>query len=107
MVGLGGGARPGVDQFTVDLATWSPYLATGHASSREMHISRTTSGAATVPGSPQGLTAALAGPAAPRPRARSTYAAVPGLPEQVASEVGKHLAQPRLGKDALVKLLQE
>jgi hypothetical protein len=31
---------------------------------------------------------------------------MPGSAEQVVSEVGKRLAQPRLGKDALVKLLK-
>uniref|UniRef100_J3L679 Uncharacterized protein n=1 Tax=Oryza brachyantha TaxID=4533 RepID=J3L679_ORYBR len=32
---------------------------------------------------------------------------MPRSPEQVVSEVGKRLAQPRLGKDALVKLLKQ
>ncbi|RLN05424.1 hypothetical protein C2845_PM13G14560 [Panicum miliaceum] len=32
---------------------------------------------------------------------------MPDLPEQVVREVGKRLAQPRLGKDALVKLLKQ
>ncbi|KAJ1286407.1 hypothetical protein BS78_03G350000 [Paspalum vaginatum] len=32
---------------------------------------------------------------------------MPGSPEQVVREVGKRLAQPRLGKDALVKLLKQ
>ncbi|KAM0917251.1 hypothetical protein ACQ4PT_009670 [Festuca glaucescens] len=32
---------------------------------------------------------------------------MPGSAEQVVSEVGKRLAQPRLGKDALVKLLKQ
>ncbi|KAF0902491.1 hypothetical protein E2562_017891, partial [Oryza meyeriana var. granulata] len=32
---------------------------------------------------------------------------MPASPEQVVSEVGKRLAQPRLGKDALVKLLKQ
>ncbi|KAG2593232.1 hypothetical protein PVAP13_5NG110322 [Panicum virgatum] len=32
---------------------------------------------------------------------------MPDSPEQVVREVGKHLAQPRLGKDALVKLLKQ
>ena len=31
---------------------------------------------------------------------------MPDSPEQVVREVGKRLAQPRLGKDALVKLLK-
>ncbi|PNT73259.1 hypothetical protein BRADI_2g56220v3 [Brachypodium distachyon] len=32
---------------------------------------------------------------------------MPSSPEQVVSEVGKRLAEPRLGKDALVKLLKQ
>ena len=31
---------------------------------------------------------------------------MPDSPEQVVREVGKRLGQPRLGKDALVKLLK-
>lgn len=38
--------------------------------------------------------------------AAAAAAPMPSSPEQVVSEVGKRLAEPRLGKDALVKLLK-